>query len=244
MLAFADQSVAIQGPALIFSNPLLAYSWKRSAGRETGFLCLFTESFIDNHLKTGSIAESILFRAGGTPVVFPDAHTQNFLVGMFEQMLVEMQSMYRHKYELLRSFVQIILHESLKWVPPSQAYGAGTTAARITALFLQLLDRQFPIVSPLHPLRLKNANEFAAQLSVHTNHLNKALKATTGKTTSELMAEKWTNEAKALLTHTDWDITEIGYVLGFGYSANFHSFFKKQTGLTPSHFRRQRIAVS
>ena len=37
----------------------------------------------------------------------------------------------------------------------------------------------------------------------------------------------------ALLRHTDWDVAQIAYGLGFEYPAYFNNFFKKQTGLTP-----------
>lgn len=244
MLSYADKAIAINGHALIFSNPMIPYSWQQVTGNETGFVCLFTEHFINNHLKTESVAVSPLFKAGGYPVLFPDAGTIPLLINIFEQMLVEIQSSYINKYELLRSYVQIIIHESLKIAPPDDFYKPGTSAARISSLFLELLERQFPVVSPQDTLRLRNANEFAAQLSVHTNHLNKALKETTGKTTTEHITEKMVKEAKAILLHSNWTIAEVGYCLGFDHSSNFNIFFKKQTGQTPNHFRKHTIANS
>jgi AraC family transcriptional activator of pobA len=244
ILSYADKVIPINNHALIFSNPLIPYSWGRISGNETGFVCLFTEDFINKQLKTDSVAGSPLFKAGGNPVLFPAPATISFLVNIFEQMLTEIQSSYVNKYELLRSYVQIIIHESLKIAPPDDFYKPGTSAARISSLFLELLERQFPIVSPQHTLHLRNANEFAEQLSVHTNHLNKALRETTGKTTTEHIAEKMIKEAKALLLHSNWTIAEIGYCLGFEHSPNFNIFFKKQTGQTPNHFRKQMNAVS
>src|SRR5258708_721893 len=244
VLSYADKAIAIHDHALIFSNAMIHYSWERVSGSETGFFCLFTEDFINHHLKTESVAGSPLFRVGGNPVLYPDQKTISFLISIFEQMLTEIQSAYINKYELLRSYVQIIIHESLKIAPADRFYKPGTSSARISSLFLELLERQFPIASPRHTLPLKNANEFAGQLSVHTNHLNKALKETTGKTTTEHIAEKMIKEAKALLLHSNWAVAEVGYCLGFEHSSNFNIFFKKQTGQTPNHFRKQTIALS
>lgn len=78
----------------------------------------------------------------------------------------------------------------------------------------------------------------ADQLAVHPNHLNRAIRETTGKTTSELIAGRIIKEAKALLQHSDWDITTIGYALGFNYCSNFNLYFKKNTGENPGNFRR------
>ena len=243
ILSYADQRVEVQDSALIFVNPLIPYSWERTSGRETGFVCLFTEAFITQQLRTASMAGSPLFRVGGTPVLFPSPEVVGRLSSLFEQMLMELQSSYANRDELLRSYMQIILHESLKIAPAAHFYQPGTPAARLASMFLELLDRQFPIASPHHTLPLKNANEFARTLAVHTNHLNKTLKEITGKTTSEHIAEKTAEEAKALLRNSDWSIAEIGYCLGFEYASNFNSFFKKQTGQPPNHYRRNPVVL-
>ena len=44
-------------------------------------------------------------------------------------------------------------------------------------------------------------------------------------------------EAKALLKHTDWNISEVAYGLGFEEPAHFNNFFKKHTRLRPTEFR-------
>jgi AraC family transcriptional regulator, transcriptional activator of pobA len=100
-----------------------------------------------------------------------------------------------------------------------------------------LLERQFPIDAPEEPLQLKTANQYADGLAVHVNHLNRALKEVTGKTTTEHISARVVSEAMALLRHSDWNISEIAYGLGFEYPAYFTLFFKKQTGLTPMEAR-------
>ena len=107
-----------------------------------------------------------------------------------------------------------------------------------TANLSSLFEQELKII------KLKNANEFATQLNVHTNHLNKALKEITGKTTSQWIAERNAKEAKALLLNSNWDIAEIGYSLGFEHPSNFNIFFKNQTGKTPNSFRKQDVAIS
>ena len=244
LLSYADKTFHIKNSMLGFSNPMVPYSWEPISTDNAGYFCLFTNSFINHHLTAGSLADFPLFKPGGNPVLFPDERSMAFLTGVFEQMLTEMQSTYANKYELLRSYVQIILHEALKIEPSTNTIKTANSSQRISNFFLELLERQFPIPSPQHTMQFKNANEFAAQLAVHTNHLNRALKETTGKTTSEHIADRMIKEAKALLLHSSWDIAEIGYCLGFQHPSNFNIFFKKQTGDTPNHFRRQLVAIS
>jgi AraC family transcriptional activator of pobA len=244
ILSYSDKSIRMEGAALSFMNPMIPYSWEPLTDNQTGYFCLFQEVFIDANLKNGGLSQSPLFKAGGNHVFFPDKEKTSFLQNIFESMIREMQSGYAHKYDLLRSYVQIVMHEALKMQAPDTYYQAGNAAQRISELFLELLERQFPIDPPHQVIRFKNANEFAEQLSVHTNHLNRALKETTGKTTTEWITEKIMQEAKALLLHSNCDIAEIGYCLGFEHASNFNIFFKKQTGQTPNQFRKAVVSIS
>ncbi|HTI09039.1 MAG TPA: helix-turn-helix transcriptional regulator [Puia sp.] len=243
-LIYSDKVIPIKDIAMVFTNPMIPYSYETVTGGEKGYFCLFPEGFINNQLKTDSLSRSPLFKAGGNPVLFPNEASMLIIRNIFELMLTENASSYVNKYEVLRNFVQIIIHESLKIDPPPGYEKATAPAERLTTLFLELLERQFPIPSPRHTLRLKNANEFADQLSVHSNHLNRVLKKTTGFTTSEHLSQRILKEAKILLLESDWDIAEIGYCLGFEHASNFYSFFKKQTGNTANQFRRQDVANS
>ena len=74
-------------------------------------------------------------------------------------------------------------------------------------------------------------------LSVHVNYLNSSVKEVTGKPTTTHIAERIISEAKALLQHTDWNIAEIAYALGFEYPTYFNNFFKKKTGHIPKSVR-------
>ncbi|MDO7876038.1 helix-turn-helix transcriptional regulator [Hymenobacter sp. ASUV-10] len=242
ILSYADQRVGIKGCALIFVNPLIPYAWERTAGRETGFACLFTEEFGTPQLRTASVAQSPLFRVGGTPVLFPTPAAVARIKHLFEQLLAELPSPYPHKYEVLRSYVQLLLHESLRLLPTAPT--PADAGARLQARFLDLLARQFPLASPYQPLALRTANEFARQLAVHPNHLNKVLKALTGHSTTAHIAGRLAEEAQALLQHSNWSVAEIAHGLGFGHASNFNAFFKKQTGQTPNGYRRQAASLS
>ncbi len=243
-LTYPNKVIAIKPNVMVFSNPMIPYSYESVSGGEKGYFCLFPEEFINDQLKIESLSQSPLFKVGGNPVLFPDETSMAIIRNVFELMLAENASSYVNKYDLLRSFLQIIIHESLKIDPPLNYGKATAPAERLTALFLELLERQFPIPSPSHSLRLKNAKEFADQLSVHSNHLNRVLKRTTGFTTSEHLSQRMIKEAKTLLLKSDWDIAQIGYCLGYDHAPNFYSFFKKQTGSTASHFRKQDVANS
>ena len=102
---------------------------------------------------------------------------------------------------------------------------------------MELLERQFPLTTPQQRVPLRTAKDFADHLAVHVNHLNKVLKETTGRTTSDLLAGRLVQEAQVLLKQTNWTISEIADGLGFADVAHFSHFFKRQTSLAPAAYR-------
>jgi AraC-like DNA-binding protein len=105
---------------------------------------------------------------------------------------------YAFKDDLIRNYINLIIHEALK-LHPSENYHQHTNAAsRITNVFLELLERQFPVESIDRPLQLKTAHDYAKNLNVHVNYLNRAVKEVTGKPTTTHITERVISEAKAL----------------------------------------------
>lgn len=239
--SYADRGVKIDQPALIFSNPLVPYSCEVVSEAQTGYFCVFTEDFLVINDRSASLQDSPLFKIGNDPIFFPDETQYETLRRLFQQMMAERDSTYPYKQDLLRNYVNLVVHEALKMQPQTPYYPHQNAGSRIVALFTELLERQFPIDSPNHALKLRTASDFATCLSVHVNHLNRAVRELTGKTTTVHIAERMISEAKALLQHTDWSISDIAYGLGFEYPTYFNNFFKKHTGLPPKALRAKKV---
>src|SRR5258705_798317 len=152
-------------------------------------------------------------------------------------MYKELSSNYVYKYDLLRNYVLELIHYGQKLQPASLLYPRHTASVRVSSLFIELLERQFPIESPQQKLNLTTAKDYADRLAIHVNHLNKVLKENTGKTTTELISGRVVQEAKILLKQTDWNISEISNSLGFEEVSHFSNFFRKQTSFAPVAFR-------
>ena len=234
---YATRTVEITQPALIFSNPRVPYSFE-GQNMQGGYMCIFTEEFLKVNGRTESMQDSPLFKIGGNYVFFPDEKQRIGIAGIYEKMLEESNSAYVHRVDVIRHHVNLLIHEGMKLEPALSANKYHNAAERIASLFLELLERQFPIDSPQHALKLKKAGDYAESLSVHVNHLNHAVREITGKPTTTHITERIVMEAKALLLHTDLSIAEIAYCLGFEYPNYFNSFFKKNTGLTPLSVRK------
>lgn len=161
----------------------------------------------------------------------------NKITEIYKRMFEEIDSDYIHKYDVLRNFVFELLHFAMK-LPSAKFEKQPINASQgISTLFLELLERQFPIDEIHQTLNLRSASHFANQLNVHVNHLNRAIKETTEKTTSQIIAERILRESKILLKHSAWNVSEIAYALGFTEVTHFNNFFKKHVQLSPLKFR-------
>lgn len=233
---YADKSLEVNGTTLLFFNPNVPYTFERLTENPTGFFCIFKDAFFTEHLR-GGIKDLPMFLPGGKPSYILNKEQDKYVSQIFEKMLAEINSDYTYKYDLLRNYITEMIHYALKMQPAENLYQHTDANARITSVFTELLERQFPIESPAQRFTLRSASDFAEQLAVHVNHLNRAIRLTTGKTTTSHIFERLTGEAKALLKHTNWNIAEISYCLGFEEPAHFNHFFKKQTSVAPSAFR-------
>lgn len=238
---YSDRSFEQEGTVLFFGNPHIPYSWETISTSYTGYTCLFSEDFIMASERTESLQQSPLFKLGGTPILKISEEQRLFLNVLFQKMIEEQKTDYTYKDDMMRSYINLIIHEALK-LQPAEDYNQQKNAAnRITAVFMELLERQFPVESADRPLQLKTAQDYALHLNMHVNYLNRAVKQVTGKPTTAHITERITSEARALLQHTDWNISEIAYALGFEYPTYFNNFFKRMTGTNPKAVRVEMV---
>ena len=234
---YADKVLDIEDHAVLFATPKIPYRYVPADRNQSGHFCVFTADFMPKS-KTGFALDKLPIFSPQSDFVFQITLRQfDDINAIFAKMHEEISSDYTFKYDLLRNYVQELIHygQKLKPVEPSQTQINAST--RIFSLFIELLERQFPIENTTQILQLRTAKDFADTLRVHVNHLNKILKETTGKTTTEIVASRVTQEAKILLKQTSWNISEIAYSLGFEEVAHFSNFFKKQTRVSPLAFR-------
>lgn len=239
IIHYADQSIEVQGSILVFTNPMIPYKWEIISKEQSGYMCIFTEDFFNGF---GSIKNFGVFQSAGAGVIPLGADELMLFNNLFLKMFNELQGNYAYKYDLLRNLLMEVMHEAQKMQPATGSPAAGSNASeRITALFAELLERQFPVELSNQVVKLSTPSAFAQRLNVHVNHLNKALKETTGQTTSQLINARILQEARVLLKSTNWTINEIAWSLGFEEPNHFSGFFKQKEKITPKQFRHAEV---
>lgn len=233
---YADEVVRVPEMALSFSNPSIPCKWEHTEIIREGIFCIFDRQFFNGY---GDLDKYILFQPQGDHIFQLDKDQVVRIKSIYQRMFAEIASDYPHKYDVLRNLVFELIHLAMKTRPYTRSEPHEVNASqRITTLFMELLERQFPIDEDHRQMRFRSASDFAGQLNVHVNHLNRAVKETTGKTTTDLISERLLQESKILLKHSNWNIAEIAFSLEFKESTHFSNFFKKNTKISPTQFRK------
>ena len=237
LVEFADKEIEIKQKGVLFASPKIPYRYTPQNDNQSGYFCVFTADFMHKS-KTAISLDNLPIFSPKSDFIYQISDTQYAEIEqIFLKMNSEIKSDYPFKYDLLRNYVSELIHTGQKLKPIEAKNETHNASSRIASLFIELLERQFPIESINQTIQLRTAGEYAENLSVHVNHLNKVLKEATGKTTTEIIISRITQEAKILLKQTDWNISEIAISLGFDEIAHFSNFFKKQTKLSPLQFR-------
>lgn len=130
---------------------------------------------------------------------------------------------------LLSALFIMIESERNKIAPSSN--GLATNQNTTLQNFLKILEGNYQ-----RPL---GVDFYAEKLFMSARNLNLICKNILNQTVSEIIETRKLIEVKNQLAHTDKNISEIGFDLGYNEKAYFTNVFKKRTGQTPSEFREE-----
>lgn len=233
---YGNENIKVSGSTLLFFHPHIPYSYQPLSPKTKGFFCVFKSEFFQGNHKL-DLNNLLLFKSPDQPGFKLSRSNYREIQSLFLKMFQEVQGNYIFKYELIRDYVSELYFLAMKWTPMQNLFQFADASKRITMIFLELLERQFPIQNKGDQFIVRSPKDYADKLSIHVNHLNRSVKKITGKTTSQHIFERLCTEAKILLKHTDWTISEISDALGFDDLAHFSKFFKRQSGVNPTSYR-------
>lgn len=98
--------------------------------------------------------------------------------------------------------------------------------------FIELLGTNFK--------QERSVGFYAQQLCITPKYLTTLIRRISGKSVSDWINHYVIVEAKTLLRYSEMSIQEIAYYLNFPNQSFFGSYFKRNTGMSPSAFRLQK----
>ena len=114
-------------------------------------------------------------------------------------------------------------------VPVEGQATANTRKEKLFECFIELLNEHGD----------RNISFYAEKLDITPNRLSTVIKQYSGLTIMQWINQNTVLQARAMLDYTDYPVFEIAQILGFESSAFFVCFFKRETGMTPTAYRKK-----
>ncbi len=185
-----------------------------------GYYCHFSDSYLVN---TNIDLNDWMLK----PIVLIEKNEMPPLIALLDRINFIYSNSANH--DLIKAYLVTFLTE-LKFLSGGKTKTAFTASERIAHDFKKLVSQKVT--------RQTSVNEYAKELHVTPNHLNKSVKTTFGKSASAIVDEMLLLEAKVLMCQHTQSVSEVSFAIGFEDPSYFGRFFKKHTGMTPTEFRK------
>ncbi|MDK1377327.1 MULTISPECIES: helix-turn-helix domain-containing protein [unclassified Sinorhizobium] len=234
---FGETSQAISPPAVITIPPTVSHGFRFSRDID-GFV--FT--ILASHLPAAPGGRSRLGRWMSKPCLTPLGESEDgrYVAETLQRLAEEWAAQRNHRTGLLDAYLSTVLALTarLAEAPRVDAAAAESENERRMERFDALLRQ--------HVLVHRPAAFYARELGLSQTHLNRVVRAMTGQSVHEVIAERLLNAARRELVFTRASVQEISFRLGFSDAAYFSRFFVRHLGTTPRAWRmaeRQKLGV-
>ncbi len=204
--------------------------------KSQGYAMTFSNDFlIQNSIPLSFIASLSLFQNyGQSPPLLVNEEQFELIESFSKQMFTLFYSDARMKDLSVGAYLKLLLIQcnNICAINPLES-DVDNSGDNLVRTFKNAVDKNYK--------KEHSTNFYASQLNITPDHLNRTIKSKIGKTAKEYIQSRIITEAKRLLYFTNLSSKEIGYELGFNEPANFSTFFKKRTLLSPSNFKNSEV---
>ena len=230
------QEYATGSNSMFCVKPNQTHQFQPQDGTE-GFVFSFTDSvFRMDEYDFGWAFQANLLR------LFSEGPTIEITYEMAEdvkeivlKMIKEFQNRFSYGMELLKRYFKIFLIYLTRRLDENLRSVDQSRETDLVKSFMELLNKSFK--------EKKMVAEYAAQLLVTPNYLNRIVKRNTGFSAGHHIRQRIVLEAKRMGRYSDAGMKEIAYDLGFLDLAHFSRFFKTFAGTNFSEFKRGTLVV-
>ena len=225
-------SYTIQPGNAFFLKPGQAHSWKFDSQPE-GFIFFHSQEFYElTYLDHSLNTFPFYYSYQNPPVLQLTTEKLSKLSRKFEELYSEYLAS-----NLLRELKITNLINSI-YIDLTREYTANINLEKLgSASYSKILEQLEKEINTYFYTE-KLPSFYANQLNITTKHLNRVVRTTINKTTSQLISERILLEAKRLIVHSSDNLAGISNTLEFSDYAYFSKFFKSKIGLTPLEFRK------
>jgi AraC family transcriptional activator of pobA len=222
----------IETHALVFVPPGAVHNFGEIKPAE-GFILSFEEDFFEAEgysLDLFSECPALDPAQIRTVLAVPESSVEivhSYCKRMFEELNAKQEGYRAATASLLR----LLFVEIRRCLSNQSAPSSFHKYSSLTARFLRMLYAR--------PYQLTTASEVARFLGVSRSWLNQLVRQETAKNLTDHLRGRLILESKRLLAHSDLNVSEVAYQLGFEDPSYFTRLFRQVEGLSPREFREE-----
>lgn len=219
-----------------FNFPGQLFSLDKVSDNMYSLYILFTTEFIESLIPSLSLQSLYPFLDyAGVPFFQLSETEAQKTENLFFEIDNEVKNNNPDKAQVIKHLINLILITAKRSYIRQELTTVyhNSKASSLVTRFKKLVGQHF--------ISIRSVSEYASKLAVTPKHLSKVVKDETGKTPSDFINEMLMMEIKALLRHSQLNISEIAYQLEFSDPSHLTNFFKKHQGISPQHYRNEMI---
>ncbi len=226
-------SYSINPGSIFFLRPGQTHFWKFK-NKPKGYIFFHTQNFYELYFSNTSLTQFPFFYTNNNPpYAVINRHQLTEIEYYFKKINVEFHKRNIYKQQKIASLINLL------YIDLSRIYSEfGLIENKISPTYLRTLRLLEDTIDAFYKTE-KSAEFYAEKLNLTPKHLNRIVKSTINKTTSQLISERVILEAKRLIVHSKNSLAAISELLGYEDYAYFSRVFRLKTGVTPISFRKR-----
>ncbi len=222
----------IKPGSVYFLRPGQTHYWKFDNQPE-GYIFFHTQNFYELHFSKSKLEQfPYYYSYKNTPTLHLDLNETKRLESIFRNINDEYHKRLPYKKQKIACLI------NTAYIDLARHYNVfESTKSIISVTYIDTL-RSLERTIDIHYKTEKSAKFYADKLNITPKHLNRIVKATLGKTTTDLITERVILESKRLIVHSNNTLSAISEILGYQDYAYFSKVFKQKTEVTPLEFKK------
>lgn len=220
--------------AIFFINVNQWYDLNK-VGSDDSYLIYYNRDFycVEIHDKEVSCDGILYNNVYEIPVVLLAREHSNMMVGIIKELITELNQDESSAEEMLRILLKEIIIKSTRLWKASHELDGSEDKQDVEFL------RKFSQLVELNFRQYHSVSDYAEMLNITPKALTKRISKYGKATPNDIIKDRIILEAKRLLAHSDLNVKEIAYDLGYDDPAYFNRLFAKVSEIAPAEFRKQ-----
>ncbi|MBU2928921.1 AraC family transcriptional regulator [Winogradskyella psychrotolerans] len=199
---------------------------------DEGYILYFNASIFTNLNQSYGLQNEFPFFKIHTMPIYQLSET-NFkgIISIVEELYIESRSKKAHNFEIVRSLLLFLLYKVKRATHGNKGI--------VTMNRFEVIMSKFEHVMLSSDHHFLSVNDYAKKMHISPIYLTECVKKATGKSAQKVIIDYKILYAKTLLHQADKTVADVAYALDFNEVANFNQFFKRNTGMTATQFKKQ-----